>query len=253
MSTTITRPIYESHPSVDASMEDFEFRANSPEFLRPDSHARIHFMSPTASDYSEAATQPDVDGGWSPPAWRKAGSGWFKHHLQQTGLMSPYGSRECSPEEYRKGLTPYDDDDEDILVAAGIPLPISPLKGRSPEPSYSPTVAAVLKQDEDRRRQLAQSQKEGEQSWPDKHDNCTHRRVIVLIMTADQDGRYPFFRSSRRTTAHRTHRSSHSPLPQALGSLYQESIHYIPLTDVSSVRADTDSRLVFRTRDWTYS
>ncbi|KAG9581894.1 hypothetical protein KCU86_g16827, partial [Aureobasidium melanogenum] len=170
MSTTVTRPIYESHPSVDASMEDFEFRTNSPEFLRPDSHARIQFMSPTASDYSEAATQPDIDGGWSPPAWRKAGSGWFKHHLQQTGLMSPYGSRECSPEEYRKGLTPYDDD-EDILVAAGIPLPISPLKGRSPEPSYSPTVAAVLKQDEDKRRQMGQTQKEGEQSWPDKPDN----------------------------------------------------------------------------------
>lgn len=131
MTTSHALHLYDSH-SIDASMEDFETssRTLSPELFRTNSRSQITFRSPEASEYSEYADN-DPQKSWSPPAWRKASSGWFKH---QAGLLSPNRSRESSPllEQIQ------DVDEEDLYAAAGIPLPGSPSKGRSEERSLSP-------------------------------------------------------------------------------------------------------------------
>lgn len=132
MTTSRTLHLYDSHPSIDASMEDFETssRTLSPELYRTHSRSQITFRSPEASEYSEYADN-DPRKSWSPPAWRKASSGWFKH---QAGLMSPDRSRESSPQlEHIQDV-----DEEELFAAAGIPLPGSPSKGRSEERSLSP-------------------------------------------------------------------------------------------------------------------
>lgn len=121
--------LYDSHPSVTASMEDFEARAFSPSMpeFPPSRQSQNLYRSAAASDYSEAS---EDRGSWSPPAWRKAGSGWFKHQL---GLVSPLRSREGSPQVIKEEDGYYADDDP-----SGIPLPGSPEKGRSPSPSAEP-------------------------------------------------------------------------------------------------------------------
>lgn len=120
------------YDSISASMEDFEARAlasDIPDFPTPHQQRHLHFQSPVASEYSEAT---DDRGSFSPPAWRKAGSGWFAHHQ---GLASPMRSRETSPEVQNEGRG-YSVDEG--LLAAEIPLPGSPTKGRSPSPSAEP-------------------------------------------------------------------------------------------------------------------
>jgi hypothetical protein len=126
---------HDSHPSLAASMEDFEAREFSPTVPElPSQHSG--FRSNVSSYQSDASSHRRSA---SPPAWRKAGSGWFKHQ----GSLSPerfgYGSREPSPEYHSAddevdegGLTVYP-------LPARIPLPESPIKGRSPSPTPDPT------------------------------------------------------------------------------------------------------------------
>lgn len=109
---------------------------------------------PEQSGYSsnESEDSPDLDAArsYSPPAWRKAGSGWFKHQPSlspSTQLIS----REPSP-EYQSADERNQSDAEDADTEQGshahaphplptrIPLPVSPVKGRSP--SISPEPAA---------------------------------------------------------------------------------------------------------------
>ena len=128
MSTADLLNVWESHPSLSASMEDFESHALTPQLSRTQSH--LQFRSPVVSQYSDV-TDDTQDSG-SPPAWRKAGTGWFKH---QQGLASPMRSREGSP---LKDHEEHDNIDSVADAAAEIPLPGSPLKGRSLSRSTSP-------------------------------------------------------------------------------------------------------------------
>lgn len=118
-------------------MEDFitDSRNLSPELLTITSNPRLTFTSPVASVYSNASDQDGVHGGWSPPPWRKNGTGFYNHW--SSGLTSPPRSRGASPlvEEDEE-----DADDIDILTASRIALPESPMKGRSEERSLSPEI-----------------------------------------------------------------------------------------------------------------
>jgi len=132
MSTNPTLNVWDTQPSLTASMEDFESHGLSRQLSRTQSRSHLQFRSPDASQYSDVTDMHGRDS-WSPPAWRKAGSGWFKHHQ---GLASPMRSREGSPDK---------DDElaqrgeyEDLTTAADIPLPGSPIKGRSISRSASP-------------------------------------------------------------------------------------------------------------------
>ncbi|KAF2157594.1 hypothetical protein K461DRAFT_219699 [Myriangium duriaei CBS 260.36] len=138
MSTTQYWKPWQESPSLSASMEDFESTAYASDHLsRTPSSMRIPVLrSPVASAYSDT-TDDALQNSWSPPAWRKAGSGWFRH---QAGLASPMGSRAATPEKAHRldQLQEEEEDDGDLTAAADIPLPRSPTKGRSISPSASP-------------------------------------------------------------------------------------------------------------------
>lgn len=124
----------DSHPSLNASMEeDFEARDFSPTFPdMPSTHSG--FRSPNVSEYSESSRRS-----YSPPNWRKQGSGWFKHpSLSPHRRERERGSKEASP-LYHDAEEEGDLDTTAHRFAARIPLPRSPSKGRSvrntPEPA----------------------------------------------------------------------------------------------------------------------
>ncbi|MCJ1280811.1 hypothetical protein MMC26_000128 [Xylographa opegraphella] len=127
--------LYESHPSLSASLEDFENNeVPSPTFQLP-SH-----RSGFKSDESEVDPASNSEGPWSPPAWKRAdaSSGWYRHQPYLKGSGNPRfsasasRSRETSP-QYESVA----EDKEDLTMPANIPLPrgsLSPVKERSPSP-----------------------------------------------------------------------------------------------------------------------
>lgn len=128
---------YDSHPSLAVSMEDFEAHEFSPTVPDLPSQHSIYRSGVSSYQSSNASNRRSA----SPPAWRKAGSGWFKHQ----GSLSPsrrgyHHSREGSM-EYRSVDEDGDRDEGEITVyplPARIPLPESPTKGRSLSPSPAP-------------------------------------------------------------------------------------------------------------------
>jgi hypothetical protein len=134
---TSRQAFLDSHPSINASMDDFEAREFSPTMPEiPSQHSG--FRSNNASEYSENSRRS-----YSPPAWRKAGSGWFKHQSLSPN-RSGYGSKEPSPQYHSA-----DEDGEATAYrsATRVPLPASPTKGRSP--AHSPEPMTGLGGDED--------------------------------------------------------------------------------------------------------
>jgi hypothetical protein len=137
-STHAASSAYDSHASLAVSMEDFEAHEFSPTVPDLPSQHSI-YRSGVASYQSSASSNRRST---SPPAWRKAGSGWFKHQGSLSPSRRGYHSREGSL-EYRSA-----DEDADREEGEGeitvyplpsrIPLPESPTKGRSPSPSPVP-------------------------------------------------------------------------------------------------------------------
>lgn len=134
----------DSHPSITASMDDFEPRDFSPTVPDlPSQHSG--FRSHVGSEYSEASSRRS----YSPPAWRKAGSGWFKNPSLSPGRGGGGGfrSKESSP-QYHDALEEEGDGDVTAYrIATRVPLPGSPMKGRSasnsPEPNFGPSAGDV--------------------------------------------------------------------------------------------------------------
>lgn len=129
---------FDDHPSLSASLEDFEHNENrSPLFGLPSQHSGFK------SDESEVDAESNSEGPWSPP-WTKqsAAGGWYRHQpyladnrsLKQA--LSNSRSKDTSP-QYESAREEY----EDITIPANIPLPrgsLSPVKERSPSPPPSP-------------------------------------------------------------------------------------------------------------------
>lgn len=134
MSTTELCQSWQNSSLVAASMEDFESTSYTASVSRSPSRLQLKpSKTPIESIYTDMSVD-SLQNSWSPPAWRKAGSGWFK---QQTGTSSPVHSRTNSPVR-NKGDFEEDNDMQDIDDAAEIPLPGSPTKGRSISRSLSP-------------------------------------------------------------------------------------------------------------------
>ncbi|KAL8738642.1 MAG: hypothetical protein Q9181_000588 [Wetmoreana brouardii] len=125
---------FDDHPSLSASLEDFENNDRSPTFGLPSQHSGFK------SDDSEPDAESNSEGPWSPPAWRRqtAQAGWYRHqpyaqdnrHLKPS--MSPSRSRDTSP-QYQS----IKEDEGDTILPANIPLPrgsMSPAKEQSPTP-----------------------------------------------------------------------------------------------------------------------
>ncbi|KAH9812971.1 hypothetical protein Tdes44962_MAKER05738 [Teratosphaeria destructans] len=125
----------ESHPSLQASMEDYEAREFSPTF--PDLPSQNSgFRSGVNSEYSEQSSRRS----YSPPAWRKAGSGWFKHPSLSPSRAG-YKSKEPSP-QFHDATEDGDGEVTEYRMATRVPLPGSPTKGRSPTNSPEPPTFA---------------------------------------------------------------------------------------------------------------
>ena len=128
----------DSHPSLNASMDDFEAREFSPTIPEmPSQHSG--FRSNNNSEYSETSSRRS----YSPPPWRKNGSGWFKHSHALSPSRNGYRSKDTSP-QYQSGED--DGDDTEYRTARHIPLPESPIKGRSPSNSPEPVCAGAAQE-----------------------------------------------------------------------------------------------------------
>ncbi|TKA71586.1 hypothetical protein B0A55_08321 [Friedmanniomyces simplex] len=129
----------ESHSSLGASMDDFEpprddFSPTVPDY--PSQHSGFRSHGGGGSEYSEHSSSRRST---SPPAWRRAGSGWFRPHvLSQASREAGAGSREGSPQFYHDALDEEDGDVTAYRMATRLPLPGSPMKGRSPSHTPEP-------------------------------------------------------------------------------------------------------------------
>ncbi|KAF4637948.1 hypothetical protein G7Y89_g132 [Cudoniella acicularis] len=142
MATTIEEleGLFDDHPSLDASLQDYEPGSSelgqlSPRFGYPSHHSG--FRSETSSEM-EGSTS---GGRFSPPAWRRdangnRSSGFWNRGSSRLGKRSR-DSRESSP-EYESAD---EGQDATLAAAARVRLPtgsLSPEKGRSPSPSPYP-------------------------------------------------------------------------------------------------------------------
>lgn len=132
---------FDDHPSLSASLEDFEHHEDpSPLLPLPSQHSGFK------SDSSETGADTNQDEPWSPPGWRNQGASnsWYRHQPYQDPiphLKPPHTasrSRETSPayENYESARESAKDD-YDITIPANIPLPrgsLSPVKERSASP-----------------------------------------------------------------------------------------------------------------------
>ena len=133
--TDALNDMFESHPSLTASLEEFENNDNpSPVFRLPSQHSGFK------SDDSDADATSNSEPPWSPQHWRRpdTGSGWYRHqpYRQESPVVrlsaSPTRSRETSP-KYESA----DENKEDYTIPANVPLPrgsVSPAKERPPSP-----------------------------------------------------------------------------------------------------------------------
>ena len=133
-------PLYDDHPSLDASLTDFEHNERSPVFGLPSQHSGFK-----SSEESDSEDEPVSEEPWSPPAWRQqtAAGDWFRQKPfpdpKDNTLLKPSTSASRS-----RGTSPqYESaqEDEDLTVPANIPLPrgsMSPVKEASPSPSPFP-------------------------------------------------------------------------------------------------------------------
>lgn len=130
---------FDDHPSLAASLEDFEHNDRSPTFGLPSQHSGFK------SDESEPEGDSTSEGPWSPPAWRRqtAEAAWYRHqpYAQDHRLLrhspSPSRSRTTSP-RYQSAK---EAEEGDTIQAANIPLPrgsMSPIKEQSPSPEATP-------------------------------------------------------------------------------------------------------------------
>ncbi len=127
--------MYDDHPSLSASLEDFEHSPRSPVFGLPSQHSGFQLEESESEDEpaSEVPSEP-----WSPPAWRQRNpaGGWYQHQPYPQDSNLPKASASASPS---RGTSPrYEsahEEEGDITLAAKIPLPrgsTSPVKERSP-------------------------------------------------------------------------------------------------------------------------
>lgn len=125
---------FDDHPSLSASLEDFEHNDRSPTFGMPSQHSGFK------SEESEPEGDSNSEGLWSPPAWRRqvADAGWYRHqpYAQDNHRLkpsiSPSRSRRTSPQ-----CQSAKDEEGDTILPANIPLPrgsMSPVKEQSPSP-----------------------------------------------------------------------------------------------------------------------
>ena len=142
--------LYDDHPSLSASLEDFEHNERSPVFDLPSQHSGFK------SENSESEEEEVSEGVWSPPAWRhhNPAGGWYRHqpYPQDNTMLKPSTSASQSR-----------------------PLPkgsLSPVKDRTPSHSPPPN------NEEDPDEKFLEV--EEPIVMPESHNNCVLPRKIVI-------------------------------------------------------------------------
>ena len=164
--------LYDDHPSLSASLEDFEHNERSPVFDLPSQHSGFK------SENSESEEEEVSEGVWSPPAWRQhnPAGGWYRHqpYPQDNTMLKPSTSASRS-----RGTSPrYESaqEEDDLTVPANIPLPkgsLSPVKDRTPSHSPSPN------EEEDPDEKFLEV--EEPIVMPESHNNCVLPCKIVIV------------------------------------------------------------------------
>ena len=190
---------FDDHPSLSASLEDFEHNENrSPLFALPSQHSGFK------SEDSEAGGESTSDSPWSPPAWttQSAGKSWYRHQpyaRQNASLKPPRSasrSRDASP-KYESAR----EDEGDLTIPANIPLPrgsLSPMKERTPSPSPFP------ERGQDFGKTFGQA--EEPVSTSENTNNCLSPYHKPISYVADNFERYSFRSTGRGTASHRADR-----------------------------------------------
>ena len=163
--------LYDDHPSLSASLEDFEHDERSPVFDLPSQHSGFK------SENSESEEEEVSEGVWSPPAWRQHNptGGWYRHqpYPQDNTMLKPSTSASRS-----RGTSPrYESaqEEDDLTVPANIPLPkgsLSPVKDRTPSHSPAPN------NEEDPDENFLEA--EEPIAMPESHNNCVLPCKIVI-------------------------------------------------------------------------
>jgi len=149
--------LFESHPSLSASLEDFENNENpSPVFRVPSQHSGFKL------EESDADVASNSSGPWSPPGWRPsdAGSGWYRHQPYAQISPSPKLRFSASGSRSREASPQYESADEDYTIPANIPLPrgsLSPVKEGSPAKERSPSPAPADDAEVDTEKKIKES------------------------------------------------------------------------------------------------
>ena len=179
--------MYDDHPSLSASLADFEHSPRSPVFGLPSQHSGFKLEESDSEDEpaSEVSGEP-----WSPPAWRQKNpaGGWYQHqpYPQDNNLFKTSASASRS-----RGTSPrYEsahEEEGDITLAAKIPLPrgsMSPVKERSPTRSpererdaASPSSSPYPEGGQDFGHKFGE--KEEALVVPDNSNNCVLPSLII--------------------------------------------------------------------------
>ncbi|KAJ5189586.1 hypothetical protein N7472_008600 [Penicillium cf. griseofulvum] len=138
--------VFDDHPSLDASLEDFENNTNphrSPMFALPSQHSGFRSED---SDGEDGEIEDPAQERWSPPGFHAPeyvqGSGWYRHqpYLRKDNLntdrlqLKPTIGLSISPSQSREPSPQYEDALESPTKSRQIP----PLHGRSPSPPPAP-------------------------------------------------------------------------------------------------------------------
>lgn len=157
--------LFDDHPSLEASLADFEPESSEINLNLYSSPRRTRFGYPSQHSGFRSDTDSEMEmslsgGRYSPPAWRRDGNGNRSSGFWNRQSSSPIlGKR--NREESRESSPEYESADEghDATLAAAVKtrLPtgsLSPEKRRSPSPSPYPTggdfgktFGAVIKQE----------------------------------------------------------------------------------------------------------
>ena len=124
--------MFDNHPSLPASIGDFDRRQRPSPVLRLPSH-RSGFRA-DMSDSDAGSSITSGQGPWSPPGLKspESGSAWYRHQPYLDATPCPQRSTRTSP-SLRYGEM----DEEDLTLPCTVPLPrgsVSPMKEMSPEP-----------------------------------------------------------------------------------------------------------------------
>ena len=163
--------MFESHPSLSASLESFEDdEKQSPMIKLPSQHSGFR------DDSSEPGNEDVSDGPWSPQGWKgtmSSGNGWYRHqpYVEESPLKRFSGRNTGLQSRDRESRSPVFDDDDPTLPM-NIPLPRG---SQSPEKDYA-TPSPELRSKKETGVQASPGgdmDNENEALSPEKKDNCT--------------------------------------------------------------------------------